>query len=302
MSRNRSGSKASQSKSSHSKSKCETPVDDQGAQNDGFESTTSDKTPIPKKASMIMKIIEAINAIKDKPGASAQAIQKYIASTSMANVPTALLKWHIRNALTKGVNEEILIQPKGSKSSGVTDQFRLALSPAKAIDKSEPRCARRGGCGTGGRRGDRRSGDGQKVASSRSTRSSRGSQSKSRSGGSRSRRSGCGQSRCSRSAPKGKSRCRSRCPPKRRETSRCKSRTQCKSKRSPSGRSRSRRQSCRASRCAKKGASRSGLSKRASESGYSKRASKRKGERDEVKRDKVKRDKVKKDETGGDCF
>ncbi|XP_041366444.1 sperm-specific protein PHI-2B-like [Gigantopelta aegis] len=194
MSNSRSRSKASRSKASQPKSRGKTPVDDEGAPNDDVE--TSGKMPSPKKPSMVMKVVEAINAIKDKKGTSAQAIQKYLATTSMTNIPPALLKWHIKKALTKGLNEGILVRPRGSKTSGASGRFHV--SDAKAGNESG---RQRGGCSSGrcGRRAPPRRSKGctrckrQKRSKGCGSRCGKRSASKGRSSGSR-----CGSKKCQR--------------------------------------------------------------------------------------------------------
>ncbi|XP_041364187.1 protein B4-like [Gigantopelta aegis] len=216
----RSWSKPYQSESEHSNStpRSASPVG-VGAQIDDVDSSSSVKErPPPMKVwSTIMKIVDAIYTIDDEMGSSPLAIRNYIATTSTANVSPALLKGYIRTALKKGLDEGILIRPKGTKSTGVTGRYCLGFIKSTGEGKS----GRDGRSGRGGKRGScnrscrrpKGRGKGRKRSKRRTS---------SRRGGSR-RNSGCKSKSRKRSSSRTGSRGRKR-------SKRSKSRSQGKSK------------------------------------------------------------------------
>ncbi|XP_041364188.1 sperm-specific protein PHI-2B-like [Gigantopelta aegis] len=221
MSFSRSGSSASQSGSSHSNSTSGR-VSPAGAQIDDVDSSSSvEQTPPPIKVwSTIMKIVDAIYTIDDKKGSSALAIQKYIATTNTANVPPSLLKGQIRTALKKGLDEGILIRPKGTKPAGVNGRYCLGFAKSTqegkggrcdkdGQDSGSERAGKRGcGCPKGRKKGKKRGRSRSTKRSKGRTKSKRrGSKCNSRSGN---RRSKSRKRRRSSSKSSSKSRCNSR--------------------------------------------------------------------------------------------
>ena len=87
----------------------------------------------PKYSEMV---ISAITALKERTGSSRQAILKYIVATF--NLDEKIASIHVKGALIRGVEKEILKQVKGT---GATGSFRVVKQkpepkkPKKTVEK-----------------------------------------------------------------------------------------------------------------------------------------------------------------------
>ncbi|XP_067679493.1 sperm-specific H1/protamine-like protein type 2 [Haliotis asinina] len=91
------------------------------------------------RPTVLNMIISAIRALKDKKGASVQAIKSYIMAT-YPGIPATLLPSLLKRGFLKGLQTGALVRPKGSLASGASGRFRVGVvatkKPAKKTKKT----------------------------------------------------------------------------------------------------------------------------------------------------------------------
>lgn len=94
----------------------------------------------PKTMDMI---VEAIKTLKDRKGASVQAIKSYILSHYSSVSPTHLTS-SLRRAIKTGTESGLLLRPKDSGANGVSGRLKIGKLPEKpkkkpAVKKTTPK-------------------------------------------------------------------------------------------------------------------------------------------------------------------
>ncbi|XP_046545573.1 sperm-specific H1/protamine-like protein type 2 [Haliotis rubra] len=82
------------------------------------------------RPTVLNMIISAVRALKDKKGASVQAIKSYIMAT-YPGIPATLLPSLLKRGFLKGLQTGALVRPKGSLASGASGRFRVGVVTKK---------------------------------------------------------------------------------------------------------------------------------------------------------------------------
>lgn len=78
--------------------------------------------------------IEAITALNDRKGATIPGILKY-AKETYPEVDPNTIRYRLKKALEKGLNEGLLVRPTGSEAKGFTGRFKVDKVKIAALKK-----------------------------------------------------------------------------------------------------------------------------------------------------------------------
>lgn len=104
----------------------------------GLKSGATARTKMAANPNTLDMVVEAITVLNDRKGASIPAIKHFIMD-KYTTVDPNMLKYRLKRALQKGLDQEVLARPKGMEDSGasLSGRFRLNKIKMAAIEKAK---------------------------------------------------------------------------------------------------------------------------------------------------------------------
>ncbi|KAL5018035.1 hypothetical protein ScPMuIL_003757 [Solemya velum] len=100
---------------------------------------SADTKPRPKKLTANQPkiydiVIAAVTTLNDRKGATIPGILKYV-KENYPEIDPNTVRYRLKKALEKGLNEGLLVRPTGSESKGFTGRFKLDKVKVAALKK-----------------------------------------------------------------------------------------------------------------------------------------------------------------------